>query len=124
MKGESKRTCYFKPIETKASAQSRPHVLSSHPGFDSSLTFGAITLLFEHLMREDKVKPNENETTKEKEKNIKETVHKVVENIVLEAETENDLESNKEVDKYTHKFTNFQSNEAIICEYCKKKVIY
>lgn len=50
MKGETKQTCYFKPIETKASAQSRPHVLSNHPGFDETLTSGAVTLLFEHIM--------------------------------------------------------------------------
>jgi hypothetical protein len=117
MKGESKQTCHFKPIETKASAQSRPHVLSSHPGFDSSLTFGAITISFQHSMKN---KEDENQTQIENEKVVKETVHGVVENLFKEVEVEKDLESNKEVDKYTHKFVSTQSNEA--CGLCKKKV--
>ena len=119
MKGESKQTCHFKPIETKASAQSRPHVLSSHPGFDSSLTFGAITISFQHSMK-NKEQDSTSQQTVENEKIVKETVHGVVENLFKEAEVEKDLESNKEVDKYTHKFVSTQSNEA--CGLCKKKV--
>ena len=92
MKGESKQTCHFKPIETKASAQSRPHVLSSHPGFDSSLTFGAITISFQHSMK-NKEQDSTSEQTVENEKIVKETVHGVVENLFKEAEVEKDLEA-------------------------------
>ena len=126
MKGESKQNYYFTPIETKASAQSRPHVLSSHPGFNSSLTFGALNLSFQHSMETSSTKEEakQNEVPVDSEKNnlnvVKETVHVVVKNLFKDAEVQEDLESNKEVDKYTHKFVSIQSNES--CGFCKRRV--
>lgn len=51
-KGETQSTVHFKPIdELKASAISKlthSHVISDHPGFDSCLSVGSITMNFQH----------------------------------------------------------------------------
>ncbi len=51
-KGETQSTVHFSPVdELKASAISKlshSHVISDHPGFDSCLSVGSVTINFQH----------------------------------------------------------------------------
>ena len=54
IQGETQSTIHFSPLdELKASAISKlshSHVISDHPGFDSCLSVGSITLKFKHVL--------------------------------------------------------------------------
>jgi hypothetical protein len=124
MKGEAKQTCFFKPIETKASANARTHtqVLSRHPGFDASCTYGAITLTFQHVIAER----GPGEMTKTML--IKNAVHDIIENFIkTQDDNQSGLDPYKSTqnasDKYSHKFISYvQYNETVFCGYCSKKI--
>jgi hypothetical protein len=123
MKGEAKQLCHFKPIETKASVNARTHqhVLSKHPGYDSSLTHGAITLLFQHVITDRHVDSQTNKASL-----IKSAVHDIFESFIKKNETDLDSDwksAEKTSDKYSHKFIAYsQYNETVFCGYCSKKI--
>jgi hypothetical protein len=129
MKGEAKQLCYFKPIDTRASANSRTHshVLNSHPGFDSSYTYGAMTLLFQHILTNDEKTNEDSEDANNKNELIKDAVHQIVDSLMEEnvktCEASVDETSQPTDDKYSHKFINTTYNESVFCGYCNKKVI-
>ncbi len=153
-KGETQSKVHFKPIdEVKASAASRlarSHVISDHPGFDSCLSVGSITLGFHHNLVTDQNEqkshsqqqsleiksesnldslPNEDNFIQNFNQNLTEKiVDELVEQNKLKLEFKKELsdpQANQAAfvdDGSIHKFTSIQFNEIVICEFCNKKV--
>ncbi len=141
-KGETQTTVHFRPIEElKASAISRvikSHVLASHPGFDSNLSVGSLTLNIQHKLAEksDKTNLNDNEDIDlvELNQNVSNKIaDELVEQKALETELNKKLadgilpsftnsSTGDSDDGSIHKFLNVQFNDITICEFCNKKV--
>ena len=144
-KGETQTTIHFRPIEElKASAISRvikSHVLASHPGFDSNLSVGSLTLNIQHKLAEPNDLSNVNNNIDvdlvELNQNVSNKIaDELVEQKVLETELNKKLADGISVnginngangendDGSIHKFVNVQFNDITICEFCNKKVSY
>jgi hypothetical protein len=144
-KGETQTTIHFRPVEElKASAISRvikSHVLASHPGFDSNLSVGSLTLNIQHKLAEpnnlSSVNNNEDIDLVELNQNVSNKIaNELVEQKVLETELNKKLADGISVNGITngaigenddgsiHKFLNVQFNDITICEFCNKKVSF
>ena len=136
-KGETQTTVHFSPLdEFKASAAtaklSRSHVISDHPGFDSSLSVGTLTINFQHILKKSQItsSPPINVSQPEQdfdEKKLTETiVDELVEQNAIQSTISKSDQPNTESavdDGSIHKFVSIQFNESVACEFCNKKVI-
>ena len=135
-KGETQTTVHFSPLdEFKASAASklsRSHVISDHPGFDSSISVGALTINFQHKLKKDQdtTTTTEAQQIENDEVDIPQLTETIVEELVEQNKnqiifhkTEKILNDNLVDDGSIHKFYSVQFNESVACEFCHKKVI-
>lgn len=137
-KGETQSTVHFQPLdELKASAISRltkSHVISDHPGFDSKLSVGTLTLNFQHVLDSctnegEQISVNSKDTRKDSlsSQTIANKIgDELVEQNLLETDlnkklAEGALEEDND-DGSIHKFVNVQFNENVFCKFCNKKV--
>jgi len=133
-KGETQTTVHFNPLdEFKASAASaklsRSHVISDHPGFDSSLSVGSLTINFQHVLKIS----HQVSTTSANQLNQNFDERKITDTIVEELVEQNIIQTNisksdninnelSNDDGSIHKFVSIQFNESVACEFCNKKV--
>jgi hypothetical protein len=122
-KGETESTIYFKPLEElKASAISKltkSHVLSDHPGFDTTISIGSLTINFLHKINSK----SENENLDLASKVAEELVEQNLVEIELNKQiADSNMIGNEVDDGSIHKFLNVQFNDMVVCEFCNKKI--
>ena len=143
-KGETQTTINFRPIEElKASAMSRiikSHVLASHPGFDSNIAVGSLTLNIQHKLIDSSSENNNENINAENVDDLNElnqnVSSKIADELVGQKQFESEMnkknvESNtingysgpiSDDDGSIHKFVNVSFNDITLCEFCNKKV--
>ena len=135
-KGETQTTVHFNPLdEFKASAASaklsRSHVISDHPGFDSSLSVGSLTINFQHVLKKSQQVATSSSTNQCVNQNFDERqitdtiVEELVEQNIIQSSISKSENTNNESsidDGSIHKFVSIQFNESVACEFCNKKV--
>lgn len=112
MKGQSKGEYYFKSLQSKATASTRPHDLNSHPGHDNGLLNGCLSIEFECILKKD-LNNDKNETAEQ------ELVQKIAETIVQSTTVTNTITS-KHSEK--HVFLDHYIDESHVCSLCNKRL--
>jgi len=138
-KGETQTTAHFCPLdEFKASAasakMSKSHVISTHAGFDSSLSVGSLTLNFQHKLKktlvQDQLQPaivgqDQLSVVEIDEKKLTDTIVDELneQNLIQTNFSKSEKESESIIDDGSiHKFVPIQFNESVACEFCNKKI--
>lgn len=118
-------------------------MLSDHPGFNSNLTIGSLTVSFQHQLQSSELCESESlqQINQPTNANLEETkqflANKIADELIEQKNIQSEFNKNQIVlnnnnlnglienaDESAHKFIHYQFNDTVACEFCNKKVSF